>query len=124
MLGSLFVVGLVNPFTLLVLVPAIPTFVYVRSSYVMCSREVKRIEAISRSPIYALFSSTLHGLQIVRAYKVGVQFFDRFTFALDNNMRPQFAYFTLGRWLGVRLDFMSYVRVHRPPHLSLVHYMH
>jgi ATP-binding cassette subfamily C (CFTR/MRP) protein 1 len=87
----------------------VPLFHWVRTSYLNCSREVKRIEAISRSPVYALFSSTLHGLQIVRAYKVGNQIFDRFTEALDNNTRPLFAFFTMGRWLGFRLDFVWYV---------------
>jgi ATP-binding cassette, subfamily C (CFTR/MRP), member 4 len=40
-----------------------------RHVYVSASRNIKRVESISRSPIYAHTNATLHGLNTIRALK-------------------------------------------------------
>jgi ATP-binding cassette, subfamily C (CFTR/MRP), member 4 len=37
--------------------------------YVSASRNIKRVESISRSPIYVHTNATLHGLSTIRAFK-------------------------------------------------------
>jgi ABC-type multidrug transport system fused ATPase/permease subunit len=68
-IGSLVVVGMSAPFVLLVLVPILPLFAWVRQRFLRTSRELKRLDAVTRSPVYALFSSTLSGLMIIRSFK-------------------------------------------------------
>jgi ATP-binding cassette subfamily C (CFTR/MRP) protein 4 len=56
---------------LLILVPFIYyLFIFLRSKYIKSSREIKRLEAVSRSPIYADFSAALDGLNTLRAFKL------------------------------------------------------
>lgn len=58
-------VPLVTP----ILVPLYFMFSWVRTFYVATSRDIKREEALSRSPLFTSFSSTLKGLATIRAYK-------------------------------------------------------
>jgi ATP-binding cassette, subfamily C (CFTR/MRP), member 1 len=45
------------------------TFYYLAQRYyIKTSRELTRLDSISRSPIYALFSETLDGLTTIRAF--------------------------------------------------------
>lgn len=49
----------VVPFIIPAFVPVAVAFVYLYRYYVRTSREVKRFEATTRSPVYASFSATL-----------------------------------------------------------------
>ena len=62
-LGSLLMIGVLIPWFLLMFPPFILFFFYIQRRYVVISRELKRLEAISRSPVYAHFSQTLQVTQ-------------------------------------------------------------
>jgi ATP-binding cassette subfamily C (CFTR/MRP) protein 4 len=92
---------------LLILVPVIYyLFVFLRSKYIKSSREIKRLEAVSRSPIYADFSAALDGLNTLRAYKLEERITTSFYSQLDKNQRVWHSFLMVSRWLGFRLDFM------------------
>ena len=57
--GSLLLVAIAVPFVIPLFVPILATFWWVRRRYVTTSREVKRFEAVTRSPVYASFSAAL-----------------------------------------------------------------
>ncbi|CAF3763598.1 unnamed protein product [Rotaria sp. Silwood1] len=96
-----------NPWVLLTLIIIIPAFLWLRSYYVKASREIKRLESISRSPIYTLFSSTLSGLMTVRAFKVEDDFVNSFVDKVNANTRAFFMFLCSTRWFGIRLDLMT-----------------
>lgn len=50
-----------------------------------CSREVKRFEAVTRSPVYAAFSATLKGLPTMHAFAAAPRFRASFLTALEAN---------------------------------------
>ncbi|CAF4392482.1 unnamed protein product, partial [Adineta steineri] len=70
-IGSLVIIGIINPWVLLILIPILPSFWYLRRFYLRSSRQIKRLESVTRSPVYALFSSSLNGgLSTIRAFNV------------------------------------------------------
>jgi ATP-binding cassette subfamily C (CFTR/MRP) protein 1 len=71
------------------------------------SRETKRLESISRSPIFAQFSETLGGLSTIRAYGQSTRFMDGFQGKVDHNTRASFCNKTADRWLAVRLELIG-----------------
>jgi ABC-type multidrug transport system fused ATPase/permease subunit len=73
--------------------------------YIKTSRELTRLDSLSRSPIYALFSETLDGLTTIRAYLQEERFFQKNNQALDANQQAYFLNFSANCWLGVRLEF-------------------
>lgn len=68
------------------------------------SRETKRIDSISRSPVYAWFSETLSGLTTIRAYNQNKRFVGDFETQIDKNTRAYYNNKNADRWLSLRLE--------------------
>lgn len=58
-LGAFVLVAIAVPVVLPVFVPLLMGFYMVRARYVVTSREVKRLEAVTRSPVYAQLSAVI-----------------------------------------------------------------
>lgn len=106
-LGALVLVSIAVPVILPVFLPLVVIFYYIRRRYVITSREVKRLEAITRSPMYAAASATLKGLPTIRAYGVQPQFHQRFLKLMSRNGSWWFVNISATRWLGFRLDVIA-----------------
>ena len=107
-IGSLTIIGIVNPWALLILIPLLPAFWWFRRFYLRSSRQIKRLESVMRSPIYTLFSSSLNGgLPIIRAFNVKEDFLQLFLSRIDAHSRVFFILIAAVRWFGLRLDLMT-----------------
>ena len=67
-LGTVFVVIFAMPIFILVVVPIAIVYYFIQKFYVATARQVKRMESISRSPIYNHFSETIAGAPTIRAF--------------------------------------------------------
>ncbi|CAF3706274.1 unnamed protein product [Rotaria sordida] len=106
-LGSIVIIGITNPWVLLILVPLIPTILWLRRFYMRSSRQLKRLESVTRSPIYTLFSTSLDGLTSIRAFDVQSDFLKMFIERIDANSRAYFILSATAHWFGLRLDIMA-----------------
>lgn len=101
------IVCFVDPFIILAVLPAILLFVAIRWLYLQTSREVKRIEGIARSPLYAHLGMTVDGLIIVRSFPgAAARSLARFAQLHDVHTMAWLTYVATGRWLGQRLDLI------------------
>lgn len=66
-LGSLVSAVTVLPVTLVAIPPLVWYFIRVRRIFVTTSRELKRIEGLARSPIFAMLSESLSGIATIRS---------------------------------------------------------
>lgn len=73
----------------------------------MVAREIKRLDSILRSHVYAQFGETLSGLTTVRAYGKQAEFTRLNEDYLDVMNRAYFMTIIDQRWLGIRLDFVG-----------------
>ena len=71
------------------------------------SREAKRIESTSTSPVFAHFSETLGGLSTIRAYNYSDRFAKHNAGLVDLNISAQYLMKTIERWLATRLEMLS-----------------
>ena len=69
----------------------------------------KRLDSISKSPVYAHFSETLGGLSTVRAYGLGETFIIANRTKVDVNVGAYYLTKACDRWLSVRLEILGAV---------------
>ncbi|KAI8612944.1 P-loop containing nucleoside triphosphate hydrolase protein [Chytriomyces sp. MP71] len=100
-----------NGVFLAVLVPLMGLYVTIQIIYRRSSRELKRIESLSRSPLYAHISECLAGLATIRAYADQDRFIGKMHALVDANSSPMVLLFTGQRWIGTRLEFIGNVLV-------------
>jgi ABC-type multidrug transport system fused ATPase/permease subunit len=77
--------------------------------YLATSRELKRLDAVSRSPIFAWFSESLAGLSTIRAYDQQSIFIANNERRIDRNQLCYLPSTAVNRWLAVRLEFVGAV---------------
>lgn len=75
--------------------------------YLSGSRELKRLESISRSPIYQHFSETLVGVTTIRAFGDESRFMRENLQKIDENNKPFFYLWVANRWLSFRIDLIG-----------------
>jgi ATP-binding cassette subfamily C (CFTR/MRP) protein 4 len=103
-IGVLVVMCVVIPWLLISVPFLMYAFLKLRNYYMATSRQVKRLEAITRSPVYTLIPSSLEGLSTIRAFGAKTQFKETFCNSQDTNTRMFFSFIVVSRWLGFRLD--------------------
>lgn len=79
-------------------------FAYVGILYLTLSRELKRFESITRSPINQHFTETLTGVATIRAYGDERRFMVQNMLNIDKNNRPFFFVWVNNRWMSFRAN--------------------
>ncbi|XP_066145734.1 multidrug resistance-associated protein 1 isoform X1 [Euwallacea fornicatus] len=106
-IGTLVVTSYTTPPFIIVILPIGLIYYFIQRFYVATSRQLKRLESVSRSPIYSHFGETVSGVQAIRAY--GQQ--DRFTreseTKVDQNQICYYPSIISNRWLAVRLEMIG-----------------
>ncbi|XP_045474208.1 multidrug resistance-associated protein 1 isoform X6 [Harmonia axyridis] len=108
-LGTLFVISYSShAFVIVILIVGVIYYVFQRY-YVETSRQLKRLESVSRSPIYSHFGETITGASVIRAYCQE----DRFILESDNKVNTNqmccYPSVIANRWLAVRLEMVGNV---------------
>ena len=119
-MATLVVITMSSPWFLLVVVVLAFYYVYEGRFYVRSSREIKRLDSISRSPIYANFGETIDGTPVIRAYEKQEQFIQKNYQLLDLNQRAYFIISSSNCWLGIRLEFAGTVIIGAAALLSVI----
>jgi len=84
-------------------------YLYIQRYYLRTSRELKRLDSVSRSPIYAHFQESLSGISTIRAYRQQKRFIKENEWRVDANQRAYYPSISANRWLAVRLEFLGSV---------------
>lgn len=100
--AALVALAVVAPFSLVAVVPMGYFYRTVQKYYSTISRELRRIESITRSPIFALFTETLHGISTIRAFKRQKEFMEWNFKQLDLTISAYYIITAANRWYGPR----------------------
>ncbi|XP_062831587.1 ATP-binding cassette sub-family C member 4 [Anolis carolinensis] len=101
----------VIPWVLIPLVPLLILFIMLRRYFLATSRDIKRLESTTRSPVFSHLSSSLQGLWTIRAFKAEQRFQELFDAHQDLHTEAWFLFLTTSRWFAVRLDAICAVLV-------------
>ncbi|OUM67296.1 hypothetical protein PIROE2DRAFT_40198 [Piromyces sp. E2] len=102
--STLLLIIYATPIFLIALVPLLLIYYFMQEFYRNTSREIKRLDSLARSPLYANFTETMNGLSTIRAYREQDRFININDTFMDNNNRPCILQITAQRWLGLRLE--------------------
>lgn len=102
--GIVIVVAIVNPYFLIPTFLIAILFYFMRNFYLMSSRNLKRMEATTRSPIYSHLAATLNGLSTIRAFEAEKILALEFDNHQDLNSAAYYLFIASARAFGFWLD--------------------
>ncbi|KAH3901580.1 uncharacterized protein SCDLUD_001343 [Saccharomycodes ludwigii] len=106
-ISTIFLIGYITPGFLIIAI-LIGFMYYLVGYFYLCgSRELKRFESISRSPIHQHFSETLVGVTTIRAFGDERRFMLQNLNKIDENNKPFFFLWVANRWLAFRVDLIG-----------------
>ncbi|XP_014219235.1 multidrug resistance-associated protein 1 isoform X2 [Copidosoma floridanum] len=106
-IATLVVISYSTPMFISVIVPIGLVYYFIQRFYVATSRQLKRLESVSRSPIYSHFGESVTGAQIIRAYGVQDRFVNESESRVDFNQVCYYPSIIANRWLAVRLEMVG-----------------
>lgn len=101
------VIAVVNYYFIIPFIPIIYLYYLIQAYYRSTSRELKRLDAISRSPIYAHFAESLAGLASIRAYNDQKRFISLNQKYLDSNNQVYYLQNQAQRWVAMRIELQG-----------------
>mmetsp|Transcript_14532 Transcript_14532/g.49619 ORF Transcript_14532/g.49619 Transcript_14532/m.49619 type:complete len:1544 (-) Transcript_14532:156-4787(-) len=101
----------VTPTFLPIVIPLSYVYYRVQEFYRNSSRELKRLESVAKSPIFAQFSETLNGLSTIRSFGSQHNFVHNSQQLNDCFSRAYFGNNASNRWLAVRLEFIGNIAI-------------
>ncbi|XP_041940994.1 multidrug resistance-associated protein 1-like [Alosa sapidissima] len=101
------IVLMATPFAGVILLPLALFYVFIQSFYVATSCQLRRLESVSRSPIYTHFNETVQGASVIRAFGEQPRFILQANSRVDHNQTSYFPRFVATRWLAVNLEFLG-----------------
>ncbi|KAL5097024.1 hypothetical protein RYX36_001351 [Vicia faba] len=107
LLSTFILIGIVSTMSLWAIMPLLVLFYGAYLYYQSTAREVKRLDSVSRSPVYAQFGEALNGLATIRAYKAYDRMADINGRSMDNNIRFTLVNISGNRWLAIRLETLG-----------------
>ncbi|XP_046560393.1 multidrug resistance-associated protein 1-like [Haliotis rubra] len=110
-IATVIIISYSTPIFLAPIVPLFILYVFIQRFYVTTSRQLKRLELKTRSPIFSQFSETLSGVSVIRAYKAQDRFILESEAKVDMNNRFVYSGIAASRWVSVRMEFLGSIIV-------------
>lgn len=106
-ISTLLMIALATPFFTVVIVPLGIFYYFVLRFYISTSRQLRRLDSVTRSPIYSHFGETVSGLSVIRAYGHQQRFLQQNERTMDINQKSVYSWIVSNRWLAIRLEFVG-----------------
>ncbi|XP_060872943.1 probable multidrug resistance-associated protein lethal(2)03659 isoform X2 [Metopolophium dirhodum] len=103
-IGIVTIVGIVNPYLTLPTFVLVILFLKMRTFFMTTTRNIIRLEGVTRSPIYTHVNSSLQGLTTIRAFNVEQILIQEFTSHQDLHSSAWYLFITLSRAFGFWLN--------------------
>ncbi|XP_069836113.1 ATP-binding cassette sub-family C member 2-like [Dendropsophus ebraccatus] len=110
-ISTLFIICLATPIFAAVIIPLAILYYFVQRFYVTTSRQLRRLDSVTRSPIYSHLEETVSGLSVIRAYGHQQRFLQHNEDTIDLNQKSVYPWIISNRWLGIRLEFVGNLTV-------------
>eukprot|EP00049_Salpingoeca_infusionum_P023551 m.12723 g.12723 ORF g.12723 m.12723 type:complete len:1556 (+) comp5858_c0_seq1:79-4746(+) len=103
-LGIIVVISVSTPIFMAAVLPMGALYYFIQRYYIASSRQLKRLESVSRSPIYSHFGETLSGVSSIVAYDKVLEFNEENKARINTNLESYYPSICANRWLALRLE--------------------
>ena len=108
LIGQVAVCAIYQPYCLILVPFIIIIGLAVMKYYLNCSREISRLESISRSPMLNSVNETVAGALTIRAFDLNEFFTEDFRGKADNFLKTRIFLVGIMNWYTLMLDFLSF----------------
>ncbi|XP_044268142.1 probable multidrug resistance-associated protein lethal(2)03659 isoform X2 [Tribolium madens] len=105
-LGSVILIIFLNPWMLIPTIAIFPLFYFFKVWFLTRSRNLKRLEASARTPIYTHVRETLKGLTVIRTFSAQITTKNQFNCYQDLHSSAFYTFMTCNRAFGFWLDLI------------------
>lgn len=104
---SFILIVTVLPLVLIFILPIFFVYYNLQNSYRRVAREIKRLDSLARSPRFAHFKETLHGLPVIRAFNQSEWSMNQFYSKLTYSTQMFHTHYMVNRWFSTRLPLIG-----------------
>ncbi|CAM1304666.1 Uncharacterised protein g3835 [Pycnogonum litorale] len=104
LLAAIIIISANIPLFITVVVPIVAFYYLCLILYMRTSRQLMRLESVTRSPVYSHLSESISGSVSIRAYKKQGEFISECHKRVDTNQKCYFPFFVCQRWMAVALQ--------------------
>ncbi|CAJ1377595.1 unnamed protein product [Effrenium voratum] len=102
---------MVGWYLIFLMVPMFFLYAKLAKRYLPATRDLRRLDAAARSPIFSHFSESMHGVSTIRAMQQQERCMHTNTARLESQMEAYYLSNTAARWLSLRLQFNGTILV-------------
>jgi hypothetical protein len=111
-MGALSVSISLNYWIVIPLTPLVISMLYTRKYYLSTSTEIKRLDCITKSPVFIHVNHTLNGMATIRAASMQPTIMCEFHAHTDYHTRTVSTFLFVNRWFAIRLDWLITVYIY------------
>ncbi|PVD27619.1 hypothetical protein C0Q70_12785 [Pomacea canaliculata] len=112
-LVTIIVISISTPLFIFLVIPVIILYFLIQTFYIPTSRQLKRMESVTHSPIYVHFSETISGGATIRAYRAVDRFIEEIKRRVDRNQSLYFASLSAHRLRRLYIKIEKNVEISR-----------
>ncbi|KAG9120664.1 hypothetical protein FRC07_003763, partial [Ceratobasidium sp. 392] len=75
--------------------------------YGQTSRDLRRLDSVTRSPLYSVYGEAIAGVSVIRAFGASTVFLREMFRRVDTNACPYHGSWSVNRWVSVRFNMIS-----------------
>ena len=104
---STILICIVTVWFLLPMIPLVVTYVYIALHFRHAIRQMKRMDNMSKGPLFGHIGSTARGLATIRAFRYTDRFLEKERALGNNATKCNWGFLMSNRWIGYRLDVIT-----------------
>ena len=118
--ASVVAISVITPAFAFYMVPIFILYFSITNYYRNAARELKRLDSITRSPIYSHFGESLGGLPVIRSFQRQITYTQINEKKVDENLSAYVGMKLTDRWLCVRLESLGNIVVYFSALLAVI----